>query len=242
MSSFSISRVAQYARYHYTTQFKQYLGVVLQLIGWPLLFGALSRDIETVSGIATAIYLFVAIGFAVRTTYAMRGRTTHILECTTPISNEERMLFMLFNGAVVFPLVVAVTAAIAMALTTPFVYAPVSLGYELWRLLSDVLFNWPIYILVQIIFSSSLLINIMARRNLLLAYVVAFVGVMTLFGIMGRVGLEIMIRNEEQVNAFFSNFSNFSIPEPIGITLYVLIPVCLYALGYVALRKRQVKW
>lgn len=152
------------------------------------------------------------------------------------------MLFMLFNGAVVFPLVVAVTAAIAMALTTPFVYAPVSLGYELWRLLSDVLFNWPIYILVQIIFSSSLLINIMARRNLLLAYVVAFVGVMTLFGIMGRVGLEIMIRNEEQVNAFFSNFSNFSIPEPIGITLYVLIPVCLYALGYVALRKRQVKW
>ena len=79
----------------------------------------------------------------------------------------------------------------------------------------------------------------MARRNLLLAYVVAFVGVMTLFGIMGRVGLEIMIRNEEQVNAFFSNFS---IPEPIGITLYVLIPVCLYALGYVALRKRQVKW
>ena len=149
------------------------------------------------------------------------------------------MLFMLFNGAVVFPLVVAVTAAIAMTLTTPFIYAPVSLGYELWRLLSDVLFYWPIYILVQIIFSSSLLINIMARRNLLLAYVVAFVGVMTLFGIMGRVGLEIMIRNEEQVNAFFSNFS---IPEPIGITLYVLIPVCLYALGYVALRKRQVKW
>ncbi len=239
MSSFSISRVAQYARYHYATQRKQYLGMVLQLVGWPLLFGVLSRDITTVTGITTAIYLFVAIGFAVRTTYSMRGRATKIMECTIPISNEERMLFMLFNGAVVFPLIVAVAASIAALLATPFMYGPVSLGYELWNLLSEIIFYWPIYILVQIIFSASLLINIAARRNLLVAYIGAFVGVMLFLGITGRVGLELMVRNEEKIGLFFSNFS---IPEPVGIALYALIPIIFYLAGYVVLRKRQIKW
>lgn len=238
MSCFSISRVAQYARYHYATQRKHYLAIILQMLGWPLLFGILSRDIDTVYGIGLALYIFGAMGYSIRTTWSMRGRSTKVLESVIPISNEERMTFMILNGVVAFPLILTITTTLAMLLTTPFVYADVAVGHELCDMITHGYFYWPIYILIQIIYSASLLINLAARRNLVLAYVGAFIGVMVFFGITGRIGLELIIRYEEQ----FSAFSQLSIPEPVGITLYVLIPVVFYVLGYLVLRKRQVKW
>ena len=90
---------------------------------------------------------------------------------------------------------------------------------------------------MQIIASSSLLINILARRNLFVAYLGAFAGVVTFLAIMGRAVVEILENFDDQLQ-----YVNVYIPEPVAITLFCLVPMVIYAFAYLALRRRQMKW
>lgn len=235
MKGYSLSRVAQYARYHYISQSKNYLSLWFTMFAMPALIAILSRDMRDVPGIATAIYLFGSIGFAVRTTFSMRERTSKVREMTLPVSAEERMTFMFFNLAVAFPLVCFITASLAIVVAYPFSYSR-DIGAAFEELLSSGVLEWPIYIIVQIIASSSLLINLLARRNLFVAYLGAFAGVVTFFAIMGRAVVEFL------ENFYHLQYVNVYIPEPVAITLFCLVPVVIYAFAYLALRRRQMKW
>ncbi|MBR6630801.1 MAG: hypothetical protein IKK89_02490 [Alistipes sp.] len=235
MKGYSLSRVAQYARYHYISQSKNYLSLLFTMFAMPALIAILSRDMRDVPGIATAIYLFGSIGFAVRTTFSMRERTSKVREMTLPVSAEERMTFMFFNLAVAFPLVCFITASLAIVVAYPFSYSR-EIGAAFEELLSSGFLEWPIYIIVQIIASSSLLINLLARRNLFVAYLGAFAGVVTFLAIMGRAVVEFL------ENFYHLQYVNVYIPEPVAITLFCLVPVVIYAFAYWALRRRQMKW
>ena len=236
MKGYALSRVAQYARYHYISQSKNYLSLLFTMFAMPALIAILSRDMHDVPGIATAIYLFGGIGFAVRTTFSMRERTSKVREMTLPVSAEERMTFMFFNLAVAFPLVCFITAALAIVVTYPFSYSR-EIGEAFEELLSSGFLEWPIYIIVQIIASSSLLINLLARRNLFVAYLGAFAGVVTFLAITGRAVVEILENFDYQLQ-----YVDVYLPEPVAITLFCLVPVVIYAFAYLALRRRQMKW
>lgn len=236
MKGYSLSRVAQYARYHYISQSKNYLSLLFTMFAMPALIAILSRDMLDVPGIAMAIYLFGAIGFAVRTTFSMRERTSKVREMTLPVSAEERMTFMFFNLAVAYPLACLITASLAIVVTYPFSYSR-EIGAAFEQLLSDGFLEWPVYIIVQIIASSSLLINLLARRNLFVAYLGAFAGVVTFLAIMGRAVVEILENFDDQLQ-----YVDVYLPEPVAITLFCLVPVVIYAFAYLALRRRQMKW
>ena len=236
MKSYSLSRVAQYARYHYISQSKNYLSLLFTMFAMPAIIGILSRSMHDVPGIAMAIYLFGAIGFAVRTTFSMRERTSKVREMTLPVSAEERMTFMFFNLAVAYPLACLITASLAIVVTYPFSYSR-EIGAAFEELLSSGFLEWPIYIIVQIIASSSLLINLLARRNLFVAYLGAFAGVVTFLAIMGRAVVEIFENLEDHLPYVYVH-----LPDPVAITLFCLVPVVIYAFAYLALRRRQMKW
>ena len=146
------------------------------------------------------------------------------------------MTFMFFNLAVAYPLACLITASLAIVVTYPFSYSR-EIGAAFEELLSSGFLEWPIYIIVQIIASSSLLINLLARRNLFVAYLGAFAGVVTFLAIMGRAVVEILENFDDQLQ-----YVNVYLPEPVGITLFCLVPVVIYAFAYFALRRRQMKW
>ena len=236
MKGYSLSRVAQYARYHYVSQGKNYLSLLFTMFAMPAIIGVMSRNMFDVPGVAMAIYLFGAIGFAVRTTFSMRERSSKVREMTLPVSAEERMTFIFFNLAVAFPLACLITASLAIVVVYPFSYSR-EIGAAFEQLLVDGFLEWPIYIVVQIIASSSLLINLLARRNLFVAYLGAFAGVVAFFAITGRLVVLHIDRWAED-----AMFMNIYVPEAVGITLFCLVPVVIYAFAYWALRRRQMKW
>ena len=236
MKGYSLSRVAQYARYHYISQSKNYLSLLFTMFAMPAIIAILSRNMHDVPGVAMAIYLFGAIGFAVRTTFSMRERTSKVREMTLPVSAEERMTFMFFNLAVAYPLACLITASLAIVVAYPFSYSR-EIGAAFEELLSSGFLEWPIYIIVQIIASSSLLINLLARRNLFVAYLGAFAGVVAFFAITGRAVVEILENFDDQLQ-----YVNVYLPEPVAITLFCLVPVVIYAFAYWTLRRRQMKW
>lgn len=236
MKGYSLSRVAQYARYHYVSQGKNYLSLLFTMFAMPAIIGIMARNMHDVPGVAMAIYLFGIIGFAVRTTFSMRERSSKVREMTLPVSVEERMTFMFFNLAVAFPLACLITASLAIVVVYPFSYSR-EIGAAFEQLLVDGFLEWPIYIVVQIIASASLLINLLARRNLFIAYLGAFAGVVAFFAITGRLVVLHIDRWAED-----AMFMNVYVPEAVGITLFCLVPVVIYAFAYWALRRRQMKW
>ena len=236
MSRYSLSRVAQYARYHYVSQSRNYISLVLTIVAMLAIVGILNRSVITVADVSMAMYLFGTIAQAMRTTYTMRNRATMVLESVVPVSNGERFTFMLFNLAVVFPVTMVLSSIVAMAIVIPFNYADIPFMTALDYMMQSFYLQWPIYVLVQLLASASLLINLLARRNLFIAYLGAFVGAILFLSITGRVGVELYINNEET----FINM--LSMPEYVGRILFCSLPVIFYALAYWALCKRQVKW
>ena len=240
MGKFNLGRVAQYARYHYVSQYKQYLAFVLFTFVAPLIFGILDRSIYNVGGIALAIYIFGAMRIAMDSMSSLRGRGTKVMASTLPISTEERFAFMFLNCAVIYPIVTFLLTLLALICVAPFQYGGVDglLGPELKNIAAHFHLYWPIYIMVQMLASISLLINILARRNLVAASAIGFGIIIAIFALLARLGISLYAYYTEMGYVL----NNITIPEYIGIPLYCAIPVVLYALCYVALRKRQIKW
>ena len=214
---------------------KHYFSMVATMVLVPVVFGILSRSVSTVESICTALYLFSGFIFAVRTTFAMRDRGTKILECVVPISNEERMTFMFLNIAVVAPIVAALVPIVGMLIVALFDYETFDLWGRIMDLLRNVYLQWPIYVVVQIIGSASLLLNLVARRNLVVVYVAAFLGSVTALTLIGRAGIEILINNDVQIEMLELN-------EEVSKALFIALPILFYLCCYWALRRRQMKW
>lgn len=241
MKSFSISRVAQYARYHYSVTRFNYLSFILAMIALPTLFGILGKDLDTAKGMLIPIYIFAGVAMAVTTTRTMRGRGTKIMDGVLPVTAAERHVFNVFNLTVVYPVLFVFVAAVALGIVSLFNRDMLGFGEAYSQLAEDILLEWPIYVFIQIGCSTALLINLLARRSLILAYMIAFFGSLILL-VLFVYGMEWL-----SVYAQFNWSFNPTEAEKDAIeytlkTIFCLIPVAIYTLCYVALRKRQVKW
>lgn len=237
MREFSISRVANYMRYCYTVQARNYAWNVLSMFAIPLFFALLSRDLSVVSGMSQFVYIVAAVVFPVREVWLMRDRSTRTINMTLPVSNEERWVAMVVNLAVIFPIVSMITAILAFVVAEPFSlydYSMMTLGSSITLHFNEVYFEWPLWVFVQLLASSSLCLAILARRSLVLAYVGAFVGVVLFM----FVAADTVVARGWYVDIE----ANIKTVEIMGKVIFCLLPVFFYALSYVALRKRQVKW
>ena len=237
MREFSLSRVANYMRYNYTVQAKNYMWNVLCMFGVPLFFAVLSRDATVVSGMSHFVYIVAAVVFPVREVMLMRDRSTRTLAMTLPVSNEERWVAMVVNLALIFPIASMVATVLAFIVAEPFnLYdsSMIALGSSISLHLNEVYFEWSLWVFVQLLASSSLFLAIMARRSLVLVYLGAFVGVVLFV----YAAVYLIVDNE----LFLNIEAHIESVEIIGKTLFCLLPVFFYALSYVALCKRQVKW
>lgn len=237
MRVFSLSRVFNYMRYCYTAQAKNYAWNVLCMFFIPLFFALLGRDISVVSGMSQFVYIVAAVVFPVREVMIMRDRGTRTLAMTLPVSNEERWVAMVINLAVIFPMVSMITTILAFVAAEPFsLYdsSMITLGSSISLHLNETYFEWSLWVFVQLLASSSLFLAIMARKSLVIAYLGAFVGVVLFV----YSSVYLIIDNE-----WFANVEvNIESGELIVKCIFCMLPVLFYALSYVALRRRQVKW
>lgn len=240
MRSFSLSRLAQYTRYYYVSNSRFIISVLLQMVGIPLLFGVLTRDCNAVRDTVVAFYVFAAFGSALFATTAMRERGRKTMEVTIPVSNEERIVFMVLNSALFFPLMSMVTGVLALTLGTPFYYGYYSLMQNISTLLSDCYFDYPFYLSIMLMSSCCLLINLLARRRLFVAYLLAFIGVIVFFGVLGNIISEILMQDPHSLD--FLNYIDSDKAEVWAKVVFCSMPIVFYALCYLALRKRQMKW
>ena len=237
MRVFSLSRVANYMRYNYTVQSRNYAWNVLSMFAVPLFFAVLSRDASVVSGMSHFVYIVAAVVFPVREVMLMRDRSTRTLAMTLPVSNEERWVAMVVNLALIFPIASMVATVLAFIVAEPFsLYdsSMITLGSSISLHFDEVYFEWSLWVFVQLLASSSLFLAIMARRNLVLVYLGAFVGVVLFV----YAAVYLIVDNE----LFLNIKAHIESVEIVGKTLFCLLPVFFYALSYVALCKRQVKW
>lgn len=235
MKSFSLSRVAQYARYHYVTESRSYVWNWLSMFGLPLLFAIMSRDASTVMALSVVCYAVSAFVVPLRTINPLRTRGKNVLAMSLPVSNEERWVFMLFDLAVVMPLVIGVTMVLATLCASFF-----DPGCSVEALLNeefDYIFAFESYVAMQIVASLSLLVGLLSRR-IALTYSLLFLG-FVLF-------LRVIVFFLETFD--WENFYTFTIEvdsqtvETILKVVFGLIPVLLYGFSYLALRRRQMKW
>ena len=110
----------------------------------------------------------------------------------------------------------------------------ITLGSSISLHFNEVYFEWSLWVFVQLLASSSLFLAIMARRSLVLVYLGAFVGIVLVV----YVAVYLIVDNE----LFLNIEAHIESVEIVGKTLFCLLPVFFYALSYVALCKRQVKW
>ncbi len=241
MKSFSISRVAHYARYHYSVTRFNYLSYILAMIALPTLFGILDKNLYATKAMLIPIYIFAGVAMAVATTRTMRGRGTKIMDSVLPVTAAERHVFNVFNLAVVYPVLFAIVAAVALGIVSIFNKSSWTFC-EVYSLLAEhTLLEWAVYVLIQIGCSTALLINLLARRSLILAYMIAFFGNLSLF-VLFVVGMQWLSDNVEFSWSFNPTEAERDVIRYILETIFCLIPVAIYTLCYVVLRKRQVKW
>ena len=241
MKSFSISRVAHYARYHYSVTRFNYLSYILAMIALPTLFGILGKNLHTAEGMLIPIYIFAGVAMAVATTRTMRGRGTKIMDSVLPVTAAERHVFNVFNLAVVYPVLFALVAAVTLGIVSIFNKSSWTFCEVYSELAEETLLWWPIYVLTQIGCSTALLINLFARRSLILAYMIAYFGSQALL-VLFFFGMEWLSDNVEFSWSFNPTAAEMEAIEYTLKTLFCLIPVAIYTLCYVVLRKRQVKW
>lgn len=241
MKSFSISRVAHYARYHYSVTRFNYLSYILAMIALPTLFGILCKNLYRAWDMLIPIYIFAGIAMAVTTTRTMRGRGTKIMDSVLPVTAAERHVFNVVNLAVVYPVLFAIVATVVLGIVSIFNESSWTFCEVYSELAEYTLLDWAVYVLIQIGCSTALLINLLARRSLILAYMITFFGSLTLF-VLFVLGMQWLSGNVEFSWSFNPTAAERDVIRYILETIFCLIPVVIYTLCYIVLRKRQVKW
>jgi hypothetical protein len=178
---------------------------------------------------------------AVATTRTMRGRGTKIMDGVLPVTATERHVFNVVNLAVAYPVLFAFVAAVALGIVSLFNRDMLGFGEAYSQLAEDTFLEWTAYVFIQIGCSTALLINLLARRSLILAYMITFFGSLTLF-VLFVLGMGWMLDDVEFSWSFNPTDAEMDAIEYTLKTIFCMIPVAIYTLCYVVLRKRQVKW
>jgi hypothetical protein len=211
------------------------------MIALPTLFGILGKNLDTAKGMLIPIYIFAGVAMAVTTTRTMRGRGTKIMDGVLPVTAAERHVFNVFNLTMVYPVLFVFVAAVALGIVSLFNRDMLGFGEAYSQLAEDILLEWPIYVFIQIGCSTALLINLLARRSLIIAYMIAFFGSLILL-VLFVYGMEWLSVYVKFVWSFNPTEAEKDAIEYTLKTIFCLIPVAIYTLCYVVLHKRQVKW
>lgn len=230
MASFSIRRVALFARYHYAMQWTKYLSMVLLSIGVPVLFAIISNDLYVAESMSGLVYIVGGLAMAQRTTYLLRNRGSRLHAMVVPVSKSEQWVFMFFNSAVVYPLICAACMVLAILVASPLAFH-ISLGGVIEYALEQWYYDYNIYVLMQTFASVALLLNIIARRHLWLTYIWAFVIMMLIIYLSTYIPAE-TVRDV---------VSHEATPTVVKCVFYSM-PAVLYLISYVAFMRRQMKW
>lgn len=240
MKDFSLGRVAAYARYHYIATSRGYYGLMVAMFAIPLIMGVLTRDFTTAVDVSMVLYLFGGIRMMYHTTADMRERSRRVMELTVPISNEERMLFLLFNGVVAYPLMALITAVAAALVAVPFHDGALDLGVVFATFVADYHLDWALFIFVQCIVAGSLLLNLLARRSLVAPYLITLAAAVLIIALLVHALIGVAEYIDDNCN--ISGTLIVDIPYTWEVVMSALVPLLLYLLSYIALRKRQIKW
>lgn len=231
INGYSSGRVLRLAVKHYTEHRSAYMLLYGMMIFVPLLFAMLARNASVAASMSMAVYLCGAFVVPFVTMKELRAGDTKIMANTLPVSAAERMTFVALNTSIVYTLLETLCAGIAVAVAAC-VDSRGELIPDLSHLWHTYNGHWEIMILVWIVSSSNVVVNTLARKRIVAAYVCAFVAVMlAIWGLarMAESGMLIRIEWSERL-------------DTIAKTIYCITPAVLYGISYLLLRRRQVKW
>ncbi len=231
INGFSSGRVLRLAVKHYTEHRSAYMLLYGMMIFVPLLFAMLARSASVAASMSMAVCLCGAFVVPFVTMKELRAGDTKIMANTLPCSAAERMTFVALNTSIVYTLMETLCGGIAVA-AAACVDSRGELMTDLSHLWHTYNGHWEIMILVWIVSSSNVVINTLARKRIVAAYVCAFVAVMlAIWGLerMAEAGMMIRIEWSERL-------------DTIAKTIYCITPAGLYGISYLLLRRRQVKW
>ncbi len=231
INGFSSGRVLRLAVKHYTEHRSAYMLLYGMMIFVPLLFAMLARSASVAASMSMAVCLCGAFVVPFVTMKELRASDTKIMANTLPVSAAERMTFVALNTSIVYTLMETLCAGIAVA-AAACVDSRGELMTDLSHLWHTYNGHWEIMILVWIVSSSNVVINTLARKRIVAAYVCAFVAVMlAIWGLerMAEAGMMIRIEWSERL-------------DTIAKTIYCITPAGLYGISYLLLRRRQIKW
>lgn len=231
INGYSSGRVLRLAVKHYTEHRSAYMLLYGMMIFVPLLFAMLARSASVAASMSMAVCLCGAFVVPFVTMKELRAGDTKIMANTLPVSAAERMTFVALNTSIVYTLMETLCAGIAVA-AAACVDSRGELMTDLSHLWHTYNGHWEIMILVWIVSSSNVVINTLARKRIVAAYVCAFVAVMlAIWGLerMAEAGMMIRIEWSERL-------------DTIAKTIYCITPAGLYGISYLLLRRRQVKW
>lgn len=243
MKSYSLGRVFQYARYHYSALQSKYMTRLLILAGLPLLVGVYDSSSSAAIEFMSFLYFFVALAVATLSVYPMRARGMRVLEMGIPVSNAERMTFLMLNLVVVYPLVAHILAGVVVTIVSLLDKDVTTVAEAMEKLFMCGFVDWWYYISCQVFAAGVLLINLLARRSLFVAYLIAFLCFTALFSCLGwalEMLTEMDIIYDNTIDIALEMFDN--VIEPILKVVYSLLPASIYAICYAILRKRQLNW
>lgn len=231
INGYSSGRVLRLAVKHYTEHRSAYMLLYGMMIFVPLLFAMLARSASVAASMSMAVCLCGAFVVPFVTMKELRASDTKIMANTLPVSAAERMAFVALNTSIVYTLLETLCAGIAVA-AAACVDSRGELISDLSHLWHTYNGHWEIMILVWIVSSSNVVVNTLARKRIVAAYVCAFVAVMlAIWGLerMAEAGMMIRIEWSERL-------------DTIAKTIYCITPAVLYGISYLLLRRRQVKW
>ena len=217
-----LSAVGWLLRKHYAENISKYRAVAIGVFGLPLIMALMSRASESAVSLFSTLAMFCIFYVMYLSVAELRQREKMSISNTLPVSNAERYLFILLNTTLVLVVGFVVVYGASLYLATV-IYPPIApTVFEL------TLANHYVYVGFIGTHAIALLTNLVVRRRVILPYLVAMVAVVTVQYLIAK---------------FVPDSNGFSDTLRLDVRMWCNVAVALIAwpLGYVILRRRQIK-
>lgn len=234
MNGYSLKRVARLFAKHYTEHLRKYAMLCALMAFIPMLLSLMGRDLSIASDMSLAMYIIGALVIAPLTMNELRRSGSRIMSNTLPVSPAERMTFIVLNTTLVYTLIAALSGIAGVSAAQPFVDSDT--GRDISDMLREYYGSWPIDVLIWIFSSAGVVVCSFARKHIITAYLIAFAGIIAAIWGISEISSALLSRG------ITVRIERTDRNEWIAKALYCSIPVALYAISYLGLRRRQIKW
>lgn len=219
---FRIEAVGWLLRKHYAENMNKYRAMAIGVFGLPLLMTLMSHASESSVSMFSTVAMF-SIFYVVHLSIAeLRQREKLSLSNTLPVSNAERYAFILLNTTLVLAVWFTVVYGASLWVATT-LYPPV-----FSQLVELTLGNHYVYVGFVGTHAIALLINLAARRRIILPYLAALV---------------VVVAVQYLISKYVPDGVNMSDALRLDVRMWcnVVAAVVAWPLGYVMLKRRQIK-